>query len=54
MVQVTHSFMPNLEEYTEEIKEANDIFYLGSGVDYSLAMEGALKIIEKIKYIKYI
>jgi glucosamine--fructose-6-phosphate aminotransferase (isomerizing) len=33
-------------EIAEEIKEANDIFYLGRGVDYSLAMEGALKIKE--------
>ena len=37
-------------EIAEEIKEANDIFYLGRGVDYSLAMEGALKI-KEISYV---
>ena len=35
---------------TEEIKEASDMFYLGRGVDYSLAMEGALKI-KEISYV---
>ena len=37
-------------QIAEEIKEANDIFYLGRGVDYSLAMEGALKI-KEISYM---
>ena len=37
-------------QIAEEIKEANDIFYLGRGVDYSLAMEGALKI-KEISYV---
>ena len=37
-------------EIAEEIKEANDIFYLGRGVDYALAMEGALKI-KEISYV---
>ena len=37
-------------EIAEEIKEANDIFYLCRGVDYSLAMEGALKI-KEISYV---
>ena len=37
-------------QIAEEIKDANDIFYLGRGVDYSLAMEGALKI-KEISYV---
>ena len=37
-------------QIAEEIKEANDIFYLGRGVYYSLAMEGALKI-KEIPYV---
>ena len=37
-------------QIAEEIKEANDMFYLGRGVDYSLAMEGALKI-KEISYV---
>ena len=39
-----------VEEIAEEIKQANDIFYLGRGVDYALAMEGALKI-KEISYV---
>ena len=38
-------------QIAEEIKEANDIFYLGRGVDYSLAMEGAFK--NKKKYLMF-
>ena len=39
-----------VEEIAAEIKDKNDIFYLGRGVDYSLAMEGALKI-KEISYV---
>ena len=37
-------------EIAKEIQDATDMFYLGRGVDYSLAMEGALKI-KEISYV---
>ena len=39
-----------VEEITSEIKDKNDIFYLGRGLDYALAMEGSLKI-KEISYM---
>jgi glutamine---fructose-6-phosphate transaminase (isomerizing) len=39
-----------LKEVAESIKEANSAFYLGRGLDYNIAMEGALKI-KEISYI---
>ena len=39
-----------VEEIAAEIKDKNDIFYLGRGLDYALAMEGSLKI-KEISYI---
>ena len=38
------------EEVAKELTEANSAFYLGRGLDYNLAMEGALKI-KEISYI---
>lgn len=37
-------------EIAEHLKEYNDIFYIGRGVDYALAMEGSLKL-KEISYI---
>ena len=37
-------------EIANEIKESTDMFYLGRGIDYALAMEGALKI-KEISYV---
>ena len=39
-----------VEEIAAEIKDKNDIFYLGRGLDYVLAMEGSLKI-KEISYM---
>ena len=39
-----------VEERAAEIKDKNDIFYLGRGLDYALAMEGSLKI-KEISYM---
>ena len=39
-----------VEEIASEIKDKNDIFYLGRGLDYALAMEGSLKI-KEISYM---
>ncbi|WP_455539661.1 glutamine--fructose-6-phosphate transaminase (isomerizing) [Terrisporobacter sp.] len=39
-----------VEEIAKEIKDKNDIFYLGRGLDYALAMEGSLKI-KEISYM---
>ena len=39
-----------VEKIASEIKDKNDIFYLGRGLDYALAMEGSLKI-KEISYM---
>ena len=39
-----------VEEIATEIKDKNDMFYLGRGLDYALAMEGSLKI-KEISYM---
>ncbi len=39
-----------IEKIAEEIKDSKDAFYLGRGLDYCLAMEGALKL-KEISYI---
>ncbi|MEW8963534.1 glutamine--fructose-6-phosphate transaminase (isomerizing), partial [Paraclostridium dentum] len=39
-----------LKEIASEIKDKNDMFYLGRGIDYALAMEGSLKI-KEISYM---
>ena len=38
------------DEVAKELKEASSAFYLGRGLDYNIAMEGALKI-KEISYI---
>ena len=38
------------EDVAKELKNATSAFYLGRGLDYNLAMEGALKI-KEISYI---
>ena len=38
------------DEVAKELKDSNSAFYLGRGLDYNLAMEGALKI-KEISYI---
>ncbi|MEG1410441.1 MAG: glutamine--fructose-6-phosphate transaminase (isomerizing) [Terrisporobacter sp.] len=35
-----------VKEIAEELKDKKDVFYLGRGLDYALAMEGSLKIKE--------
>lgn len=40
----------DIEKIAEEIKDSKDAFYLGRGLDYCLAMEGALKL-KEISYI---
>ncbi|WMT83214.1 glutamine--fructose-6-phosphate transaminase (isomerizing) [Terrisporobacter mayombei] len=39
-----------VEEIAAEIKDKNDMFYLGRGLDFALAMEGSLKI-KEISYM---
>ena len=39
-----------IKEIATEIKDKNDMFYLGRGIDYALAMEGSLKI-KEISYM---
>ena len=39
-----------VEEIAAEIKDKSDMFYLGRGLDYALAMEGSLKI-KEISYM---
>ena len=39
-----------VEEIAAEIKDKDDMFYLGRGLDYALAMEGSLKI-KEISYM---
>ena len=39
-----------VEEIATEIKDKSDMFYLGRGLDYALAMEGSLKI-KEISYM---
>ena len=38
------------ENIAKEIYEKNDVFYIGRGLDYALAMEGSLKL-KEISYI---
>ncbi|MCT4507735.1 MAG: glutamine--fructose-6-phosphate transaminase (isomerizing) [Tepidibacter sp.] len=40
----------DIEKIADEIKDSKDAFYLGRGLDYYLAMEGALKL-KEISYI---
>ena len=40
----------NIKEVAEEIKDSQSAFYLGRGLDYQTAMEGALKL-KEISYI---
>ena len=39
-----------VKEIADEIKDKNDMFYLGRGLDFALAMEGSLKI-KEISYM---
>ena len=39
-----------VEEIAKEIKDKKDMFYLGRGIDYALAMEGSLKV-KEISYM---
>ena len=39
-----------VEEIAKEIKDKKDMFYLGRGLDYALAMEGSLKV-KEISYM---
>lgn len=41
---------PEFTRYAHSLKEATDLFYIGRGLDYSLAMEGSLKL-KEISYI---
>ena len=41
---------PEFFRYAEGLKNAEHLFYLGRGLDYSLAMEGSLKL-KEISYI---
>ena len=40
----------DLEEIAQDIAKARDVLYLGRGVDYPIALEGALKL-KEISYI---
>ena len=51
--QILKPILENTDLYkkiADEIYEKNDIFYIGRGLDYALAMEGALKL-KEISYI---
>ncbi|MDD4237229.1 MAG: glutamine--fructose-6-phosphate transaminase (isomerizing) [Desulfotomaculaceae bacterium] len=39
-----------IRDFAKEISTSNDLFYLGRGLDYSVAMEGSLKL-KEISYI---
>ena len=41
---------PEFFRYAQELKNAEHLFYIGRGMDYSLAMEGSLKL-KEISYI---
>ncbi len=41
---------PQIREFAEEYKDAHDTFFIGRGIDYSLSLEGALKL-KEISYI---
>lgn len=53
----TISYLPHVlamendfTRYAQSLKNASDLFYIGRGLDYSLAMEGSLKL-KEISYI---
>lgn len=41
---------PQLEEFAKKYSDAHDTFFIGRGVDYSVALEGSLKL-KEISYI---
>jgi glucosamine--fructose-6-phosphate aminotransferase (isomerizing) len=41
---------PQIRKFAEEYKDAHDTFFIGRGIDYSLSLEGALKL-KEISYI---
>jgi glucosamine--fructose-6-phosphate aminotransferase (isomerizing) len=41
---------PQIRKFAEEYKNAHDTFFIGRGIDYSLSLEGALKL-KEISYI---
>lgn len=50
MIEKTLEVKPQVEAISEIIAQEKDLFYLGRGADYALAIEGALKI-KEISYI---
>jgi glucosamine--fructose-6-phosphate aminotransferase (isomerizing) len=41
---------PQIRKFAEEYKDAHDTFFIGRGIDFSLSLEGALKL-KEISYI---
>lgn len=50
MIEKTLEVKPQVEAISEIIAQEKDLFYLGRGADYALAIEGSLKI-KEISYI---
>lgn len=48
--EIRKNFKANIKEIAGEIKDKNDIFYLGRGYDYYLSLEASLKL-KEISYI---
>ena len=49
-IEKTFENCDNLENLAKRICKQNDVFYLGRGMDYAVAMEGSLKL-KEISYI---
>ena len=50
MVENTIKLMPAVEKIAEHLKDHENVFYIGRGLDYALSCEGSLKL-KEISYI---
>jgi len=44
------AYLANIQAYAEKVKDYNDIFFIGRGLDWAIALEGSLKL-KEISYI---
>lgn len=50
LIPTVLAMAPQLKDYAATLTDADSLFYIGRGLDYSLAMEGSLKL-KEISYI---
>ena len=49
-VRQTLGLADTIKEYAQGLKEVSDLFFIGRGIDYALALEGSLKL-KEVSYI---